>query len=115
MSALKARHEKQPWTPADATSFINELGKSSDLDILATDHADEQMALRGLIMGDVLHALKRGYVYAEPEPATRKGLYKYAIESRTPNSGARDIRVIVIPDCQRIECKIITVMWKDES
>lgn len=91
MSAPRIKHERQPWSCADATQFINEMGNSPELTVLTTDHADEQMDLRGLIMGDVLHVLKRGFVYAAPEEATRKSFYKYAIESKTPNSGARDL------------------------
>lgn len=78
-----------------------------------TFHAKEQMLDRGLIMGDVLHLLKGGFVYDEPEAATR-GHFKYRVEGTTPNSDGRTVRVVVIPsgDCH---IKIVTVMWRDEK
>lgn len=72
------------------------------------------MAARDLFMGDVLYVLKNGFVYASPMEATQPKLWKYAMESRTPNSGNRVVRVIIIPDLARIWAKIVTVMWVDE-
>jgi hypothetical protein len=100
------------WTPAQATNAIRECAASDDLDLHITTHAAEQMEERELLMGDLLHLLKRGFVYDEPEPATR-GFFKYAVEGKTPNSDGRSVRAIVIPsgDCG---VKIVTVMWRDE-
>ena len=72
------------------------------------------MAERELIMGDLLYVLKNGYVYAPPEQATQPDLWKYCIETGSPNSGNRVVRVVVIPDASRLWAKIITVMWADE-
>jgi hypothetical protein len=71
------------------------------------------MAARDLLMGDVLHVLKHGFVYDEAERATQIGLFKYKIESATPNCFGRTVRVVVIPSMSS-EVKIVTVMWKDE-
>lgn len=79
-----------------------------------TAHSRERMDERDLIMGDVLHVLKHGFVHDAPEPTTREGMYRYAMECRTPNSGGRTVRVIVIPSPQTCEAKIISVMWADE-
>ncbi|MCP1337292.1 DUF4258 domain-containing protein [Futiania mangrovi] len=79
-----------------------------------TGHARDRLLERNLIMSDVLHVLKRGFVYEEAEPSTRHGLFKYAMESPTPNSGARTVRVVVVPDVGTVGLKIVTVMWKDE-
>ena len=70
------------------------------------------MADRDVIMADLLHLLKSGFVHDEPEPATREH-FKYRIEGTTPNSDGRTLRAVVIPsgDC---ELKIVTVMWRDE-
>jgi hypothetical protein len=78
-----------------------------------TLHAKEQMRARDLIMGDLLHLLKTGFVYDEPEEATRPGLFKYSIEGTTPNSDVRLVKAVVIPDGGQ-ELKIVTVMWRDE-
>jgi Domain of unknown function (DUF4258) len=102
----------EPLSPAKATEFIrSKVGPS--LGVHWTRHAREQMAARDLLMGDVLHVLKHGFVYDEAEPATQIGLFKYKIESATPNSFGRTVRVVVIPSMSS-EVKIVTVMWKDE-
>jgi hypothetical protein len=62
-----------------------------------------------------LYALKNGFVYEEPELSTRPGYFRYAVESKTPNSGSRRVRVIVIPDKKGCLLKIVTVMWVDEK
>jgi hypothetical protein len=68
---------------------------------------------RDLIMGDVLHVLRTGFVYEEPEPATINGFFRYRIEGTTPNSDGRTVRVVVIPSGGH-GAKIVTVMWRDE-
>lgn len=100
------------WKPAEATHKINECAKN-DPTIALTFHAKEQMSDRGLIMGDVMHLLKWGFVYEEPEDATRDH-FKYRVEGTTPNSDGRTVRSVVIPsgDCH---LKIVTVMWRDEK
>lgn len=72
------------------------------------------MEQRGLLVGDVLHLLKFGSVYEAPEDAETIGYYKYQIEGKTPNSGGRSVRAVVIPHLHKDELKIITVMWVDE-
>ena len=69
---------------------------------------------RGLILSDVLYALKNGFVYEECSSATQPGLWKYRIETRTPNSANRIVGVVVIPDESKIWIKIVTVMWIDK-
>ena len=100
------------WTPAEATRKINECARGDNLGLALTFHAKEQMLARDIIVGDVRHVLKRGFVYDEPEPATR-GYFKYCVEGVTPSSDGRTVRVVVIPsgDC---ELKIVSVMWRDE-
>ena len=61
----------QPWNPGDATDIIRAIA-NSEFTLHLTDHAKEQMELRGLTTGDVLHLLKHGFVYEPPEPSTRK-------------------------------------------
>jgi hypothetical protein len=78
-----------------------------------TGHARSQMSERDLIVGDVLHVLKHGFVYEEPESATREGCFKYKLESTTPSS-TRTVRVVAIPWVNPAEIKIVTVMWRDE-
>ncbi len=69
---------------------------------------------RGLIMSDVLFVLKHGFVYEEPEPSTVPGLFKYKVDSQSPNSGARFLRVVAIPDKESCQIKVVTIMWRDE-
>jgi hypothetical protein len=74
----------------------------------------DQLRERGLIMGDVLHVLRRGFVLEEPEPATRAGFFKYLIEATTPNSEGRTVGILVIPD-GACELKLKAVFWRDEQ
>jgi hypothetical protein len=72
------------------------------------------MSRRDLIVGDVLHVLKHGFVYEEPVAATQPGCFKYKMEATTP-AGSRVVRVVAIPWANPPEIKIITVMWRDEA
>ena len=65
-------------------------------------------------MGDVRHVLRHGFVYDDPIPAKQKGYWRYKMTGRTPNSGRRDVSVIVIPQYNPV-VGIVTVMWADES
>jgi hypothetical protein len=105
---------KQPWNPANATREINALAADSRLDLSLSVHAKSQMADRSLIVRDVLYVLKKGMVYEAASQATQIGLYKYLIETRTPNSGNRSVRVVAVPDTRITHIKVITVMWVDE-
>lgn len=80
-----------------------------------TQHAKDRMAERDLIMGDILHVLRNGFVYSDGEAATREGLYKYKMENKSPNSASREVRVVVIPSPTAAQAKIVTVMWVDET
>ncbi|KQO76409.1 DUF4258 domain-containing protein [Methylobacterium sp. Leaf88] len=105
----------QPWKPPLATSEIRKLARDEQLPMTYTMHIRERLAERDLTTGDVLYVLKHGFVYEDPEPSTRPGYYKYRIESRSPNSGSRTIRVVVIPDANNCQMKLVTVMYVDES
>ena len=52
----------QPWTPADATDEVRRMAKNSTLKLTYREHAIEQMKERDLLVGDVLYALKNGFV-----------------------------------------------------
>ena len=104
----------QPWSSADATIIINALARDLDLDFHFTNHVRDRMDERGLRIGDILHVLKNGFVYEPAAVATREKFYKYALKSKSPNSGARDLCVIAIPDPANIAVKIVTIMWVDE-
>lgn len=103
---------EKPWKPADATNEIRRLA-SSEIWLTYSDHAKERMGERDLIVSDILHVLKFGFVHQEAERSTRPGLYKYRMQSRTPNSGDREVGVVLIPDRHNAHIKIVTVMWID--
>jgi hypothetical protein len=105
----------QPWTAKDATAHIRTIARDSRLSLVYRIHALQRLAERGVVTGDVLFVLKQGFVYAEAKPSTRPGFYRYQMESRTPNSDGRVIQVVVIPDEKNLICKIVTVMWADET
>jgi DNA-binding transcriptional MocR family regulator len=103
------------WSAAEATDRIRALARDHRLSLAYKIHAMQRLAERGLVTGDVLFVLKHGFVYGEPVAATRPDFYRYQMESRTPNSDARVVRVVVIPDAKNLICKIVTVMWSDET
>ncbi len=77
-------------------------------------HAIEQIKQRDLILDDVLYVLKRGFVYEKGEPSARPGYFRYKMECKTPNSGRRTLRVVVVPSTEKREATIVTAMWADE-
>jgi hypothetical protein len=105
----------EPWPAAKATVRIREMASDESFTINWTEHVRDQMSRRDLIMGDVLHVLKYGFVHQDAEPATQEGLYRYTIECVTPNSNSRTVKVVVIPSPNKCHAKIITVMWADEA
>jgi hypothetical protein len=110
---MNAPIRPQPWSPADATIHIRAMALSDTLTLIPTRHALDQMKERGLMTGDILYVLKQGFVLNQPNESTRMGFYKYEMESRSPNSGNRTVRVVAIPDASRSHVKIVTVMWVD--
>ncbi len=72
----------QPWKPADDTDEIRTIARSDRMKLTRRDHACDQMKDRNLVMGDILYLLKQGFVYEPPESSTKKGLYKYKMESK---------------------------------
>jgi len=104
---------RNKWSPADASRHLNAMAADPLLNLSLTLHARERLSERGLIMADVLHVLGTGFVYEDPEPASRPDLWRYKIEGLSPNSHGRHVRVVVIPG-PGPSFKIVTVMWKDE-
>jgi hypothetical protein len=104
----------QPWTPTQATERIRSIRLDDAFSISFKKHAKDQLEARELILSDVLYLLKNGFVFEKADPSTNPNFFKYQIEGKTPNSGSRDVRSVVIPDWRTKEIKIITVMWKDE-
>lgn len=104
----------QAWTPKEATDGIRRIARRSGLCTTFTMHALDQMAERALITGDVLYVLKNGFVHDVPQGVTR-GYYRYVIRCQAPNSGSRQVGVVVIPDEKCTFLKIVTVMWIDET
>lgn len=105
--------KKHPWQSADATQYINFLAEDGISTLHYTAHCKDRMKERGIIIRDILYVLKHGFVYTAPDTATRD-FYKYKVESVSPNSENRKIRVVVLVDETKREMKIITVMFVDE-
>lgn len=106
--------KEQPWDSGKATIAIRAIAKNPQLNLSYKLHAQDRLAERGLIMSDVLYALKNGNVYQEAIPATRPGFFRYRVECKTPNSGSRSIGVVVIPAKNGSLIKIVSVMWIDD-
>ena len=113
MTGTRKPPRSRPWIPAKATEEIRKLA-NRDFEFNWSRHANEQRLARDLIIGDIIHVLKNGFVYETAEPSTRPGFFKYKIDSRSPNSGGRTVRVVVVPQREPPLFKVITVMWVDE-
>jgi hypothetical protein len=100
-------------TPAKATDLIRSIAKGNPK-VIYTDHVKKRLAERELIVSDILHIFKFGYVYKDAELATEPGSFKYLMDSPTPNSNGRVIRAVIIPVSGNT-LKIVTVMWVDED
>lgn len=107
--------DDQLWKPGVATQRINAIARNQQCVLALKVHAKDRLAQRGLLMSDLLFVLRNGYVYEEPEESTLAGFYKYRIESQSPNSGARFLRAVVVPDGKACQIKVITIMWRDEK
>jgi hypothetical protein len=105
----------EPWGATEATKRIRAITRDRRFSLSYKVHALQRLAERGVLVGDVLFVLKNGFVYTDPKPATRPDFFRYEMESRTPNSEGRAIRVVVIPDEMNLICKVVTVMWADET
>jgi hypothetical protein len=105
----------EPWGATEATKRIRAIARDRRFSLSYKVHALQRLAERGVLVGDVLFVLKNGFVYTDPKPATRPDFFRYEMESRTPNSEGRAIRVVVIPDEMNLICKVVTVMWADET
>ena len=67
-----------PWPPGRATDIVRQRASNEAFSIHWTAHAKNRMEERELVMSDVLHVLKHGFIYEEGEEASRPGLYKYS-------------------------------------
>jgi len=114
MVQRKSTAKAKAWSPAQATRQINEIARSDLLELALTAHAKERLNQRKLLLDDILYVLKNGFVYEKAEKTTRPNCFKYKIISSTPNSGKRQIGVIVIAKEKNYTLKIVTIMWIDE-
>ncbi|MEO0496435.1 MAG: DUF4258 domain-containing protein [Pseudomonadota bacterium] len=80
-----------------------------------TLHARSRILERGMIISDVLHVLRTGFVHENAVPASRPGYHRYVVQGVAPNGGQRKIGVPVIPDQAGCLLKVVTVMWIDET
>ena len=101
-------------SPSSATAKINQMACDPYCDLSKSLHAEDRLQERAILTSDLLHLLRTGFVYDDPEKATRKGFWKYKIEGKTPNSNGRIITAIVIPDFKTKHIKIVTSYWKDK-
>jgi hypothetical protein len=104
-------NDQGPLSPTRATEMIRRIARGNP-DLLLTGHAKQQMVERDLWTSDILYVLSFGFVYEIGQPATRAIYFKYKMENSTPNTNGRALRVVVIPNGNKL--KIITVMWADE-
>lgn len=106
---------KEPWSPAQATDELRRIARDARLSLAYKLHATKRACEREISTSDVLYVLKNGFVYHAAKTATRPDYFKYEIESRTPNSDGRIVNLVVIPDCNNMTIKLVTIMWKDED
>ena len=105
----------QPWQPWVAKRIINKMASDLRCDLSYTRHAKDRIDERNLIISDIHYVLKHGIVRTDPVSSTVKGLYKYQVEGKSPNSACRFLRIVVVPDEKSLHIKVITAMWRDEN
>lgn len=107
--------ESDCWSISEAETRLHAYAAlgNDGLELALTRHARERMEERGIIVSDILHVLAVGHIYDEPMVSTRPGYCKFRICGKSPNSGGREICLVVVPDPGRPAIKLITVMWKD--
>ena len=105
----------QELSPGKATQQINRLSKKDFFTLSKTTHAEENLTKHEMLSGDLLYLLRNGFIYDAPEQATQPKLWKYIIESATPNSGGRTLCAVIIPDIEKNHIKIETCYWKDKN
>ena len=91
------RKKIECWSIEDAEKIIHDYarGRREILELAYLEHAKARMEERDIIVSDILHVLARGYINEEPEESTRVGHCKYKICSKSPNSGNREICLVV--------------------
>lgn len=104
-----------PWSKREATEKIRRYAHDRAFDAHFKRHALERLEERGITTSDDKHVLKMGVILKDPEQSTNPSLYKYRMESRSPNSNGRTVGVVVIPSTSRPSLKVVTVMWIDET
>lgn len=110
-----AHGDSDCWSISEAETRLHAYTAPGNdgLELALTRHSTERMEERGIIVADIMHVLATGRIDDEPTASTRPGYCKYTICGKSPNSGNREICVVVIPDPDRPAIKVITVMWKD--
>lgn len=106
-----------PLSGAVVTQVLREMVKGPlGPNFFIKQHFKERLLERDLLMGDVLHLFKFGYVYDEAVLSSRPPFYKYSLEGTTPNSEGRTVKIILIlPGEHNRDCSLVTIMWKDEE
>lgn len=103
------------WGTDEAEARIHAYAapENDELELAYTRHATQRMAERGIIASDIMYILASGRIDEDPDESRRPNYCKYKICGRSPNSGSREICLVVIPDPGRPAIKVITVMWRD--
>lgn len=107
--------DRNCWDSAEAERRIHAYAVPGidEFELAYTRHAKQRMEERGIIVSDIMYILATGHIDEEPSESTRPGYCKYKICGKSPNSGTREICLVVIPDPRNPAVKVVTVMWKD--
>ena len=103
------------WGIAEAERRIHSyvVRGNDEFELAYTRHAKHRMVERDIVVSDLMYILARGHIVEEPTESTQPGYCKYKICGKSPNSGTREICLIVIPDPGKPAAKVVTVMWRD--
>ena len=103
------------------TRVINEMAKDDALDVCYTKHSKDQMASRGITIGDLLFVFRTGIVVSYQGKGTHKedrNIHKYKINGICLKND-REIGVVVLVEVDRLKNPaikiqdIVTTMWND--
>jgi hypothetical protein len=86
----------RPFTPEEATEFINKIATYADLEIAYTGHCKEQMILRGFTFQDLLLLFSNGKVNSQPEYDENYQDYKYKVEGTTLDDDQGSVITVIL-------------------
>lgn len=86
----------RPFTPEEATEFINKIATYADLEISYTYHCRKRMMEKGFTTQDLLLLFSNGKVNSQPEYDENYQDYKYKVEATTIDDDQGSVITVIL-------------------